>query len=76
MPDTAPPVVCAPRVQPKASDALNSFDYPPVAAVTVSYPVTAVKDERRDASGNMPGFGQLHPRSQVRRARAGGGGTG
>lgn len=53
-------------VQADAANALNSFDYPPVAAVTLAYPLTAFRDERFDASGKIPGFGQLHPRSQVR----------
>lgn len=35
-----------------------------MAAVTVAYPKSAVRDDRRDASGAVPGFGQLHPRSQ------------
>lgn len=48
----------------KAADALASFDYPPVGAVTVAYPISAVKDERKAADGSVPGFGQLHPRSQ------------
>ncbi|GAX80836.1 hypothetical protein CEUSTIGMA_g8271.t1 [Chlamydomonas eustigma] len=49
---------------PAASEALRSFDYPPVAAVTLSYPKEAILDDRKDAAGNVPGFGQLHPRSQ------------
>ena len=60
-----PPSLPAPP-QPEASEALRSFDYPPVAAVTVSYPKTAIRDDRKDAAGDVPGFGQLHPRSQVR----------
>ncbi|KAK9804357.1 hypothetical protein WJX72_008949 [[Myrmecia] bisecta] len=47
-----------------AADSLKSLDYPPVAAVTVAYPNSAFRDDRVDSSGNIPGFGQLHPRSQ------------
>lgn len=57
----------APLPQPLAADALSSFDYPPVAAVTLSYPLDAIRDDRKDAQGNVPGFGQLHPRTQVPR---------
>lgn len=51
-------------MQEEAASALSSFDYPPVAAVTLSYPLTAFKSERFDSEGKIPGFGQLHPRSQ------------
>jgi predicted NAD/FAD-dependent oxidoreductase len=51
---------------PAASQALASFDYPPVGAVTLAYPVSAVREDRKAADGSVPGFGQLHPRSQVR----------
>jgi hypothetical protein len=54
------------RRQPAASKALASFDYPPVAAVTLSYPLSAVRDDRKAPDGSVPGFGQLHPRTQVR----------
>ncbi|CAG9460956.1 unnamed protein product [Pedinophyceae sp. YPF-701] len=49
---------------PAAKDALASFDYPPVAAVTIAYPLSAIKEDRKDESGKVPGFGQLHPRTQ------------
>ena len=52
-------------LQPEAFDALISFDYPPVAAVTIAYPDSAIRDDRLDDDGQLPGFGQLHPRSQV-----------
>eukprot|EP01026_Neomeris_dumetosa_P082464 TRINITY_DN9424_c0_g1_i3.p1 TRINITY_DN9424_c0_g1~~TRINITY_DN9424_c0_g1_i3.p1 ORF type:complete len:335 (+),score=51.72 TRINITY_DN9424_c0_g1_i3:698-1702(+) len=51
-------------VSPKTSQALQDIDYPPVAAVTLAYPVSDVKDERKEANGYVPGFGQLHPRTQ------------
>jgi oxygen-dependent protoporphyrinogen oxidase len=49
---------------PAAAKALASFDYPPVAAVTLAYPESAVRDDRKAADGSVPGFGQLHPRTQ------------
>eukprot|EP00889_Picochlorum_renovo_P003978 jgi/Picre1/31008/NNA_006366.t1 len=49
---------------PETSKALNSFDYPPVAAVTITYPESAILEDRLDENGNLPGFGQLHPRTQ------------
>eukprot|EP00879_Flechtneria_rotunda_P004310 GHRR01004560.1.p1 GENE.GHRR01004560.1~~GHRR01004560.1.p1 ORF type:complete len:570 (+),score=195.70 GHRR01004560.1:132-1841(+) len=49
---------------PTAAEALASFDYPPVAAVTLAYPQSAIRDDRKAADGSVPGFGQLHPRSQ------------
>jgi hypothetical protein len=50
---------------PAASQALASFDYPPVGAVTLAYPESAIREDRKAADGSVPGFGQLHPRSQV-----------
>ena len=35
-----------------------------MCAVTVAYPKSSIKASRKDADGNVPGFGQLHPRSQ------------
>jgi len=49
---------------PAAADALGAFDYPPVAAVTLAYPESAIREDRRAADGSVPGFGQLHPRTQ------------
>ncbi|KAF3787368.1 Protoporphyrinogen oxidase [Nymphaea thermarum] len=46
-----------------AADALSKFYYPPVAAVTLSYPDAAIKKECL-IDGELKGFGQLHPRSQ------------
>ncbi|KAL3700857.1 hypothetical protein R1sor_018879 [Riccia sorocarpa] len=45
------------------ADALAKFYYPPVAAVTISYPKSAIKEDRL-VNGQLKGFGQLHPRSQ------------
>eukprot|EP00798_Chlamydomonas_sp_ICE-L_P007469 gene7469-611_t len=49
---------------PEAAEALRSFDYPPVAAVTLSYPNDVVREDRKKPDGSVPGFGQLHPRTQ------------
>ncbi|KAG6784966.1 hypothetical protein POTOM_010680 [Populus tomentosa] len=46
-----------------AADALSKFYYPPVAAVSVSYPKEAIRPECL-IDGELKGFGQLHPRSQ------------
>jgi oxygen-dependent protoporphyrinogen oxidase len=40
---------------PDAADALKSFDYPPVAAVTLAYPMTAIREDRLDEAGKLPG---------------------
>lgn len=49
--------------QAVAADALSKFYYPPVAAVTISYPKEAIREECL-IDGELKGFGQLHPRSQ------------
>lgn len=46
-----------------AADALSKFYYPPVAAVTISYPKEAIRADCL-IDGELKGFGQLHPRSQ------------
>lgn len=46
-----------------AADALSKFYYPPVAAVSLSYPKEAIRSECL-IDGELQGFGQLHPRSQ------------
>ncbi|URD84441.1 hydrophobic protein [Musa troglodytarum] len=46
-----------------AADALSKFYYPPVAAVSISYPKEAIRKECL-IDGELKGFGQLHPRSQ------------
>lgn len=48
----------------KTAESLREFDYPPVGAVSISYPMSAIREDRKDAAGKLPGFGQLHPRSQ------------
>ena len=55
---TAPAYVVADLVRaaaPNASDALKSFDYPPVGAVTLAYPLSAIRDDRKAADGSLPG---------------------
>ncbi|BAT95212.1 hypothetical protein VIGAN_08189100 [Vigna angularis var. angularis] len=46
-----------------AADALSKFYYPPVAAVSISYPKEAIRSECL-IDGELKGFGQLHPRTQ------------
>ncbi|XP_019163188.1 PREDICTED: protoporphyrinogen oxidase, chloroplastic isoform X2 [Ipomoea nil] len=63
---TIPSYVASPILRPlsdAAADALAKFYYPPVAAVTISYPEKAIRDECL-IDGELKGFGQLHPRSQ------------
>ena len=43
---------------PDAAAALKSLDYPPVAAVTVAYPKSALRQDRLDAAQNLPGMRQ------------------
>eukprot|EP00238_Polyblepharides_amylifera_P005945 CAMPEP_0196594364 /NCGR_PEP_ID=MMETSP1081-20130531/78159_1 /TAXON_ID=36882 /ORGANISM="Pyramimonas amylifera, Strain CCMP720" /LENGTH=546 /DNA_ID=CAMNT_0041918615 /DNA_START=135 /DNA_END=1775 /DNA_ORIENTATION=- len=65
---TAPSYVVSSLVSsiaPGAATALEKIVYPPVAAVTIAYPLSSVKDDAPPLrSGTMEGFGQLHPRSQ------------
>lgn len=50
-------------MQDAAAEALSKLYYPPVAAVSVSYPKEAVRAECL-IDGELKGFGQLIPRSQ------------
>ena len=50
-------------LQTVAADALSKFYYPPVAAVSISYPKEAIRTECL-IDGELKGFGQLHPRTQ------------
>ena len=55
---TVPAYIAADLVRrdcPDASMALKSLDYPPVAAVTVSYPMSAIKQDRLDEARKLPG---------------------
>lgn len=49
--------------QESAANALSKLYYPPVAAVSVSYPKEAIRSECL-IDGELKGFGQLHPRTQ------------
>jgi len=49
---------------PAAASLLKEIDYPPVAAVSLAYPKTSILQSRLDNGGDLPGFGQLHPRTQ------------
>jgi oxygen-dependent protoporphyrinogen oxidase len=63
---TVPSYVASDILQPLsqgAADALSKFYYPPVAAVTISFPLSAIREDRL-VGGELKGFGQLHPRSQ------------
>uniref|UniRef100_A0ACD5VWF0 Uncharacterized protein n=1 Tax=Avena sativa TaxID=4498 RepID=A0ACD5VWF0_AVESA len=63
---TIPSYIASDILRPLSSDAadgLSKFYYPPVAAVTVSYPKEAIRKECL-IDGELQGFGQLHPRSQ------------
>ena len=40
---------------PDASAALKSLDYPPVAAVTLAYPMSALRQDRLDEARKLPG---------------------
>ncbi|CAI9104849.1 OLC1v1003625C1 [Oldenlandia corymbosa var. corymbosa] len=63
---TLPSYVASNLLRPLSAataDALSKFYYPPVAAVTVSYPREAIREDCL-IDGELKGFGQLHPRSQ------------
>ncbi|CAK8572648.1 unnamed protein product [Lathyrus sativus] len=63
---TIPSHVASPLLRPlssTAADALSKFYYPPIAAVSISYPKEAIRSECL-IDGELKGFGQLHPRSQ------------
>lgn len=50
---------------PATASKLQEFYYPPVGAVTVAYPESAIREDRLAVGGGkLVGFGQLHPRSQ------------
>ncbi|KAJ7977753.1 Protoporphyrinogen oxidase [Quillaja saponaria] len=63
---TVPSYVASTLLRPlstAAADALSKFYYPPVAAVSISYPKEAIRTECL-IDGELKGFGQLHPRTQ------------
>ncbi|KAI4349815.1 hypothetical protein L6164_010368 [Bauhinia variegata] len=63
---TIPSYVASTLLRPLSkvtADALSKFYYPPVAAVSISYPKEAIRAECL-IDGELKGFGQLHPRTQ------------
>jgi oxygen-dependent protoporphyrinogen oxidase len=40
---------------PSAAAGLQSLDYPPVGAITLAYPESAIRQDRLDAQGKLPG---------------------
>jgi oxygen-dependent protoporphyrinogen oxidase len=63
---TVPSHAAAPLLRlpaPETSAAVDRIYYPPVGAVTVTYPLSALRADRL-VDGALVGFGQLHPRSQ------------
>ncbi|CAA6662227.1 unnamed protein product [Spirodela intermedia] len=63
---TVPSYIASNLLRPLSNDAaeaLAKFYYPPVAAVTISYPSESIRSESL-IDGQLKGFGQLHPRSQ------------
>lgn len=55
---TVPAYVAADLIRrdcPDASLALKSLDYPPVAAVTLAYPMSSIRQDRLDEARKLPG---------------------
>lgn len=55
---TVPAYVAADLVRrecPDAAAALKALDYPPVAAVTVAYPMSAIRQDRLNQANELPG---------------------
>ncbi len=55
---TVPAYVAADLIRrdcPDASLALKSLDYPPVAAVTLAYPMSSIRQDRLDEAMKLPG---------------------
>ena len=65
---TVPAHALAPLLRlpsPTTAAALEELYYPPVGAVTLAYPQSAIREDRLAlGAGQLVGFGQLHPRSQ------------
>ena len=38
-----------------AADKLRGFDYPPVGAITLAYPLSSIRDDRKDKERQIPG---------------------
>lgn len=63
---TVPAYVAADLIRrdcPDASMALKSLDYPPVAAVTLAYPMSSIRQDRLDEARKLPG--SCLPNSQL-----------
>ncbi|KFK30747.1 hypothetical protein AALP_AA6G021700 [Arabis alpina] len=63
---TVPSHVASSLLRPlseSAANALSKLYYPPVAAVSISYPKESIRTECL-IDGELKGFGQLHPRTQ------------
>ena len=52
------------REIPDAHSQLNSFFYPPVGSVVLSYKKSDIREEMFGDDGRINAFGQLHPRTQ------------
>lgn len=55
---TVPAYIAADLVQQDcagAADKLRGFDYPPVAAISLAYPMSSIRDDRKDKAGEVPG---------------------
>lgn len=55
---TVPAYVAADLVRrecPDAAEALKALDYPPVAAVTVAYPMSSIRQDRLNQANELPG---------------------
>ena len=46
----------------RAPSCVQSLDYPPVGAITLAYPESAVRPDRLDAAGSLPGAREGHGR--------------
>lgn len=55
---TVPAYIAADLLQQDCAGAANQlrgFDYPPVAAISLAYPMTSIRDDRKDKAGEVPG---------------------
>ena len=55
---TVPAYIAADLIQQDCATAaqkLRGFDYPPVAAISLAYPMSSIRDDRKDKAGEVPG---------------------
>lgn len=55
---TVPAYIAADLLQSNctgAADKLRGFDYPPVAAISLAYPMSSIRDDRKNKEGEVPG---------------------